>query len=47
MRLLALVAVLAPAVGFAHGLDPAALALRETSPGVFDVRWRASALRVQ
>lgn len=38
--------LLAPAVGRAHGLDPASLALRETRPGVFEVRWRASALRL-
>ncbi len=30
----------------AHGLDPASLALRETRAGAFEVRWRASALRV-
>jgi hydrogenase/urease accessory protein HupE len=44
MRLAAL--VLLPAVAFAHGLDPASLALRETGAGVFEVRWRASALRL-
>src|SRR5207249_2963115 len=42
----ALAAGLAPAVGLAHGLDPASLALRETRAGVFEVRWRASALRL-
>ena len=43
----AIVAVLMlPALGRAHGLDPAALALTETSPGVFDVVWRTSALRI-
>lgn len=36
----------APVVAGAHGLDPAALALRETAPGVFAVRWHASALRL-
>lgn len=30
----------------AHGLDPAALMLREVTPGVFAVEWRASALRL-
>jgi hydrogenase/urease accessory protein HupE len=30
----------------AHGLDPAALSLRETRRGVFDVTWHASALRL-
>jgi hydrogenase/urease accessory protein HupE len=30
----------------AHGLDPASLTLRETAPGVFDVHWRESALRL-
>ena len=38
--------LLAPAVVFAHGLDPAALALREGAPGVFGVTWRVSALRL-
>ena len=42
----ALLTVLAPGQGFAHGLDPVSLALRETRPGVFDVVWRASALRL-
>jgi hydrogenase/urease accessory protein HupE len=42
----AFAACVVPAVGLAHGLDPAALTLRETSTGVFDVRWRASALRL-
>ncbi len=48
IRLGALIAVvlLAPAVGRAHGLDPASLTLRETGAGVFEVRWRASALRL-
>src|SRR5205823_172308 len=43
---LAAIILLVPAVGFAHGLDPASLALRETRAGVFEVRWRASALRL-
>jgi len=30
----------------AHGLDPASLTLHETAPGVFDVHWRESALRL-
>ena len=46
IRIAALAAGLAPAVGLAHGLDPASLALRETRAGVFEVRWRASALRL-
>ena len=46
MRLWALVSLLLPVAAFAHGLDPAALTLAETDPGVFDVRWRASALRL-
>jgi hydrogenase/urease accessory protein HupE len=37
---------LAPVAGRGHGLDPAALTLTETAPGIFDVRWRASALRL-
>src|SRR5262249_30993934 len=41
-----LLALLAPGRAFAHGLDPASLALRETQPGVFEVVWRASALRL-
>ncbi len=45
-RLALLVVLLAPTVGLAHGLDPASLALRETRAGVFEVRWRASALRL-
>ena len=45
-RLGALLVLLAPAVALAHGLDPASLGLRETRPGVFDVRWKASALRL-
>ena len=44
IRLLLL--LLAPSVALAHGLDPASLALRETRPGVFEVRWKASALRL-
>jgi hydrogenase/urease accessory protein HupE len=36
----------APVAALAHGLDPAALTLTETAPGVFDVHWRASALRL-
>src|SRR5262245_40264365 len=46
MRLVGFVLLLAPALGLAHGLDPASLALREVRPGVFEVRWRASALRL-
>jgi len=46
LGLVALVGVLAPALALAHGLDPAALALREVRPGVFEVRWQVSALRV-
>lgn len=42
---LVLVAV-APLAARAHGLDPAALTLRETAPGVYDVHWRTSALRL-
>jgi len=38
--------LLVPVVAHAHGLDPASLALRETGAGVFEVRWRASALRL-
>ena len=38
--------LLLPAAGFGHGLDPAALALRETAPGIFAVTWRAAALRL-
>ncbi len=45
-RWLGLAVALVPAVGLAHGLDPAALSLREMRSGVFDVRWRASALRL-
>jgi hydrogenase/urease accessory protein HupE len=41
-----LVALLAPSVGLAHGLDAASLGLRETRPGVFEVRWQASTLRL-
>jgi hydrogenase/urease accessory protein HupE len=41
-----LLLLLAPAVALAHGLDPASLALRETRAGVFEVRWKASALRL-
>lgn len=43
---LAAVLLLAPALARAHGLDPASLALRETGPGVFEVRWRTSAVRL-
>lgn len=43
---LAAVVLLAPSVGLAHGLDPASLTLRETRAGVFEVRWRTSALRL-
>lgn len=47
----ALVAALAllvatPMPAGAHGLDPAVLSLRETTPGTFEVRWRTSALRI-
>jgi hydrogenase/urease accessory protein HupE len=38
--------LLVPAIAFAHGLDPAALGLREFRPGVFAVTWQVSALRV-
>jgi hydrogenase/urease accessory protein HupE len=41
----ALLLAFAPAV-HAHGLDPASLTLHETAPGVFDVQWRESALRL-
>jgi hydrogenase/urease accessory protein HupE len=40
------VLVATPSAGHGHGLDPAALALRETAAGIFDVHWRASALRL-
>ena len=43
---LAAIILAVPAVAFAHGLDPASLALREIRAGVFEVRWRASALRL-
>jgi hypothetical protein len=43
---MALAALAAPAAVRAHGLDPAALTLRETTPGVFDVRWRSAGLRL-
>ncbi len=42
----ALAFLLLPVTTHGHGLDPASLMLRETAPGVFDVRWRASALRL-
>jgi hydrogenase/urease accessory protein HupE len=45
-HLAAALALLAPAVGRTHGLDPASLSLHELRPGVFEVRWRASALRL-
>jgi len=45
-RLVAAVLLMVPALVLAHGLDPASLALRETGPGVFEVRWRESALRL-
>ena len=38
--------LLAPVASHGHGLDPASLALRETAPSVFQVRWRASALHL-
>jgi hypothetical protein len=38
--------LLAPLAVHAHGLDPAALALREVRPGAFDVVWRVSTLRI-
>jgi hydrogenase/urease accessory protein HupE len=37
---------LAPAPVRAHGLEPALLSLRETTPDRFDVLWRSSALRL-
>jgi len=43
---LALLVPCAPRRAAAHGLDPASLSLRETGPGVFEVVWRASALRL-
>jgi hydrogenase/urease accessory protein HupE len=46
IRLVLALIALAPGIGFAHGLDPASLALRETGVGTFEVRWRASALRL-
>jgi hydrogenase/urease accessory protein HupE len=46
LRLMALSFLLVPAFARAHGLDPAALSLRELRAGVFEVRWRASALRL-
>jgi hydrogenase/urease accessory protein HupE len=42
----ALLALYGPRRTVAHGLDPASLSLRETGPGVFEVVWRASALRL-
>jgi hydrogenase/urease accessory protein HupE len=41
-----LLGVLAPGRSLGHGLDPASLSLRETTPGVFEVVWRASGLRL-
>jgi len=38
--------LLAPGASAGHGLDPASLALRETAPGVFAVRWQVSALHL-
>lgn len=38
--------MLLPAPGLGHGLDPAALTLQESGPGIFAVTWRASALRL-
>jgi hydrogenase/urease accessory protein HupE len=46
MRRLVLILLLVPSVGLAHGLEPASLALRETKTGIFEVVWRASALRL-
>jgi hydrogenase/urease accessory protein HupE len=43
---LALLVPCAPRRTRAHGLDPASLSLRETEPGVYEVIWRASALRL-
>lgn len=43
---LAGIVLLVPTVGRPHGLDPASLSLREIRTGVFEVRWRASALRL-
>jgi len=40
------VLLLIAATAGAHGLDPASLALREVRAGVYEVRWRASALRL-
>jgi hypothetical protein len=37
---------LTPAIACAHGLDPVSLSLREVRAGVFEVRWRASGLRL-
>lgn len=42
----AVLSVHAPSASFAHGLDPASLALRETAGGVFEVTWRSSTLRL-
>jgi len=42
----ALVVLVSAASALAHGLDPAALALKESAPGIFAVTWRASALRL-
>jgi hydrogenase/urease accessory protein HupE len=45
-RALLVALLLLPSLARAHGLDPASLTLRETAPGVFDVQWRVSALRL-
>ena len=46
IRLVVGVVLCAASSALAHGLDPASLALRELRPGVFEVRWQASALRL-
>jgi hypothetical protein len=42
----ALLVVLTPNPGHAHGLEPALLSLRETRPGLFEVTWKSSTLRL-
>jgi hydrogenase/urease accessory protein HupE len=44
--LVAALVLIAPTLGRAHGLDPASLTLQEIRAGVFEVRWRAAALRL-
>ena len=48
LALLSAVAALAAAAtpARAHGLEPALLALRETRPGVFEVTWKSSKIRL-